>query len=66
MGEVLITAPPLEIPVPRMVKASALAYVMPFKSKTAPLAKLTPPATVPKAVVLPNFRIPPLMVIAPE
>ena len=38
---------------------------MPFKSSTAPLVTLTPPALVPSAAVLLIFNVPAEMVVRP-
>ena len=71
--EVFIIAPPLEIPVPFIVSASALVVPIdcPFKSNTAPDVILTPPAFVPKGPLVvtledaPNFIVPALIVVRP-
>ena len=71
--ELFIIAPLLEIPVPLMVNASALVVPIdcPFKSKTAPVVSITPPAFVPKGPLVvtledaPNFNVPALMVVKP-
>ena len=61
----LITAPPLEIPVPLIVNASAFVIVWPLRSRTAPEVIVVPAAVVPKAVALPSLSVPALMVVAP-
>jgi hypothetical protein len=52
-------------PVPFNVNGSAVDNVNPFKSSTAPLITEVIPAIVPKAELLPNFKVPALIVVAP-
>ena len=61
----LLSAPPLLMPVPFKVKALVLVSVRPFRSSTAPAATDTAPAEVPKAVAEPRRRVPALMLVLP-
>ena len=65
VDELLINAPPALMPVPEIVKASALLIVWPFKSSTAPKATVVPAAVVPNAAGLPNLSVPAETVVAP-
>ena len=59
-----MSAPPLEMPVPLSVKASA-PIDWPFKSSTAPEATVVPAAVVPNAEALPSLSVPALTVVTP-
>ena len=64
----LRSAPPLLIPVPLNASASApivKAPAVPSNSKAAPDVTLTPPATVPSAVLLAARKAPALIVVRP-
>jgi len=65
-----VRAPPLEIPVPFKVRASAVAKEKPFKSRTAPELTVVPAPVVPNGVLLPlpaapRSNVPALIVVAP-
>ena len=67
---VFAKAPAPPTPVPFRVSASEVPSVKPFKSRVAPDETVTPPAEVPKGVLVavpaaPNFNVPELMVVAP-
>jgi len=60
----LISAPPLETPVPFNVSGMAVLNVIPFRSRVPPA--VTEVLLVdPNAVILLRFRIPALMVVVP-
>ena len=61
----LVSAPPLEMPVPFKVKALVLVIVVPFKSNTAPLVTETAPVEAPSAAVLSIFTVPAAIVVPP-
>ena len=61
----LVSAPPLEMPVPFKVSALAPVIVAPFRSNTAPLVTLAAPALPPSAVALPTFKVPTEIVVPP-
>ena len=58
-------APPVLMPVPERLRASAPMVMPPMSSRTAPLATVTPPAVVPRAVAFEARMMPVLMVVAP-
>ena len=64
-NDVLVKAPPLEIPVPFNVNGSAFGEI-PFKSKHAPELTTVPVPIAPKAATLFNFKVPSLIVVIPE
>ena len=66
VAELLVNAPPLEIPVPFSVKALVLVMVVPLRSSTAPLVTEVDPEEAPKAVALPTLSVPELTVVPPE
>ena len=61
----LVSAPPLEMPVPFKVKALVLVIVVPFKSNTAPLVTETAPDEAPNAATLPIFKVPAEIMVPP-
>ena len=63
--EMFRRAPPLEIPVPFKVRASAPTVIPPWISKAAPEVTLVPAAVVPKAVACWMFKMPALTVVSP-
>ena len=70
VAALLISAPLLDMPKPLSVSASAVPSVNPFKSSTAPLATVVPPATVPRGVftpspAAPSLSVPALTVVVP-
>lgn len=60
-----LRAPPLLIPVPFKVKASSPMVTPPESSSAAPLATVTPPATVPSAVLCVALKAPLEIVVRP-
>ena len=66
MPPVLVSAPPLEIPVPFKVKVLALLKEVPFKSNAAKVATDTAPLALPSAAPLPTFKVPAEIVVPPE
>ena len=70
LAELLMKAPPLLMPVPLSVSASAVPSVKPLRSSAAPAVTLVPAAVVPNGVLVappaaPNFRVPALIVVRP-
>ena len=65
MPLLLVSAPPLEMPVPLSVRALVLVIVVPFKSNTAPLVTLTAPLLPPSAVALATLSVPTLTIVPP-
>ena len=69
---VFVNAPAPETPVPaRLVIASAVPRVNPFKSSVAPDAIVVPAFVVPNGVLTappfaPSFKVPTLIVVTPE
>ena len=61
----LIKAPPLEMPVPLMVKALVFVIVIPLRSSTAPEVIETPLELAPRAVALFTFKVPTEIVVTP-
>ena len=61
----MITAPPLLMPVPLIVNASAFEIVRPFRSNTAPDEIELAPPVVPSAEALPSFKVPAAIVVNP-
>ena len=59
-------APPYANPKPLRVNASSVPRVKPAKSRVAPDETVVPLALVPRADVLPSFRVPALTVVNPE
>ena len=72
VAELFISEPPLLTPVPLSVKGSAVASVIPFRSKAAPVAEtVVVPAIVPSGLFAPlpaepSLSVPALMVVAPS
>jgi hypothetical protein len=60
-----IKAPLPLVPVPPSDKGSAVAKVMPFKSKLPLPLTTVPDDIVPNALTLPNFNVPALIVVKP-
>ena len=60
-----LKAPPELIPVPFNVSASAPIEVFPDNSNAAPLVTVTPPAVVPRAVMLAALNAPAEIVVKP-
>ena len=63
--DMFLRAPPLLMPVPVRLRASAPIVIPPESSKAAPLDTVTPPAVVPSAVLLEARKAPALMAVAP-
>ena len=65
VAELLVSAPPFEMPVPFKVKALALANVLPLRSRAVPLLTVIALVAPPKAVVPPACSVPPVMIVPP-
>ena len=63
VAELLVSAPPLEIPVPFKVRALVAVMVVPLRSSAAPLVREMAPD--PRAVAWPTFTVPAEMVVPP-
>ena len=63
--EMLRSAPSAAMPVPFSVSASAPTVMLFWICSAAPLATVTPPATVPSAVALRMLTTPAEIVVAP-
>ncbi len=62
---IFLKAPPELIPSPFNVNASAPIVIPPDNSNAAPCATVTPPAVVPRAVLLDALNAPADIVVAP-
>jgi hypothetical protein len=60
-----LKAPPELMPVPFNVKASSPIVIPPDNSNAAPLVTVTPPAVVPRAVLLAALNAPAEIVVRP-
>ena len=65
VDELLMSDPPELIPVPDNERALVFVIVLPFRSSTAPLLKVTAPVEAPKAVALPILTVPAVIVVPP-
>ena len=66
VAELFVIAPKLVIPVPLIVVVLATESEYPFKSRAPPLETVTDPFAEPKAEVLPSFRVPADIKVAPS
>ena len=66
VDELFVMAPKLVIPVPLIVVVLVTESEYPFKSRAPPLETVTDPFADPKAEVLPSWRVPADIKVAPS